>query len=180
MGTIRVTGPFYMVRFAEISQELAAELINGDKDCIDMYWDIQEPEYTETYRSLYGAESLDLTLDDTVISCGEDFVCRSAECDHQEPSESPYLVSDYNFSRTGENKCFFIARELCEGDEERIFDEAFDNNKLDVTKVALNAGEEVIATVYQVNYEGAEIADLTESDYDAFYVFQNGSLIELE
>lgn len=182
MSSISITGPFYLTHFAEIDAESAEKLINGSLDRIDWRYEIQD---LPSYQSLYGATEPEVSVDDEPLFGCEDgsidqwVAKQQTKGDPMPGSDKMFLSSSCNLSDFPKNKYFYICCEICEGDESREFNGEFDESKLSVRKVTLSAGEE-IATVYQINYLDSEIIDETESEYDAFYVFHDGVLIELE
>ena len=182
MNRISITGPFYLTHLAEIDADSADKLINGYLDKIDWRYEIQD---LPSYQSLYGATEPEVSIDDELLfGCADGSIDQwvakqKMKGDPMPQSGNMFLSSSCNLSDLSKDKYFYICCELCEGDEFREFEGDFEESKLSVRKATLLAGEE-IATVYQINYVDSEIIDETESDYDAFYIFHDGVLTELD
>jgi hypothetical protein len=61
MSRLTVTGPFYQTTFAEIPPDTAQRLLDGSYHKLDCRYDAEE---FGTWRSIYGAEDLNLLLND--------------------------------------------------------------------------------------------------------------------
>lgn len=182
MNRLRITGPFYFIRWACIDRETADGLVSGSLEKNEVFYDI---EALPSYRSLYGAVDPAVYLNDDLLICAQDQTIDAAAANQlangydPSPEISDQFVTTSVHLQPGRGDAFFISFEKCEGDEYRDFDGAYDSQNLSVRKVTFRVGEE-IETLYQINYKEANIVDETQSDYDGFYVYNDGVLIGLE
>lgn len=182
MNRLRITGPFYFIRWACIEREIADGLLSGSLDKIDLFYEI---ESLSSYRSLYGAVEPEVYLNDDLLICAQAQTIDAAAANQLASGHDPSPEDDDQFVTTSvdlqpeQGEAFFISLETCEGDEYRDIESAYDPKYLSVRKVTFSAAEE-IETVYQVNYKGANIVDETQPEYDSFYIYKDGALIELE
>jgi len=182
MNRLRITGPFYYIRWALIDNETAEGLITGGLDKMDWSYEI---EGLSTFRSLYGAIEPEVYLNDELLfsteggSIDESVARQLARGQDPLPEISDqFATSDVKLQPAGNNCAYYICLENCEGDEYREFEGAYEADLLSLRKATFIAGRE-IETIYQVNYKGANIVGETESAYDGFYVYREGNLVEV-
>jgi hypothetical protein len=179
MGRITLPGPFYQVTIARIDKSLADQLLDGSVDKVDFRYEVQS---NPTWQSVYGADGYEFLLDGEPMEELAETLMESAENSGDVAVEMQKVqypeVSVYLDERSPE-EIYFICREICEGEENYEFQGEFDPSKLSLKRVSVWADDE-ICDVFQLRYEGATISDETESSYDAFFIYERGTLTEIE
>lgn len=180
MSRITITGPFFQTTVAEITSEIAQNLLDGSYDPVKSRYDLED---SSTWISLYGAVEPSLLLDDEELMDSDELAELADEQEEESydfsyPKES-YPLKSVFLDRQPADKYYFICREICEGYEYRDFTGDFDIKKLKAYRISLWADDE-ICDVLNIEYPGAETVDETEAEFDGFWIYHNGVLTPLD
>lgn len=179
INRITITGPFYLVTLAEVDPVTADRLINGQYDKVEWSHKIEE---FPSWQCIHGAECPTILLNNKILMNDEE-VSERAENNKKifarSRDDKQYPIKSVFLDKRARNKYFFICREVCKGEEHQTFMGEFDESHISINRISVWADDK-IADVFQVEYADGHIVDDTSGHYDAFFVFHDGKLTELD
>jgi len=173
---IEITGPFTRVKVAPIDITTADRVKSND---IELYELDEMIEENDLFFSLYGADfdAVSVTLPGVFDFSNKIENWYRVGTDIKGQPEKMFLEGDsIDLITLDKNTIFALLVENYEGDERRIFNGKFEATKLDISRVNIRHGQEIIADVIQVNYEDAEIIDETQGEFHSLLLLIDGKI----